>query len=109
MKKIILVLVIALAGCAGFGNSTTTGADQGKVNFVQNCTIYAGVLNGALQAAQAGKLNAEQTVQLKTISLNVSPICKGPVPVNTDAATAQVTAAITTLTVYEGLLKGTAK
>src|SRR5574337_670800 len=94
MKRRFLFLIgvalTALAGCA-----TTT--QQAQVQYVQACGAYGSAFSAAVQLRSAGKLNQAQIDAVTKIDQQITPICTGPLPANPQAATAQVTAAVTTL------------
>jgi hypothetical protein len=66
---------------------------------VQACTAYGAAFEGALQLRIAGKLSAAQVDQVSALDAQITPICTGPLPADADAATRQITTAVTTLTV----------
>src|SRR5574337_367544 len=94
MKRLFLFLIgvalTALAGCA-----TTT--QQAQVQYVQACGAYGSAFSAAVQLRSAGKLNRAQIDAVTQIDKQITPICTGPLPTDPAAATAQVTAAVTTL------------
>jgi uncharacterized protein YceK len=101
MKKIIFTLMLSLtilSGCAGITGSTAT-TQTAQVTYAQSCIMYAGAFNVALQKRQAGKLTANQIAQISLIDQQITPICTGPLPKDPVAATQQITAAVTTLSV----------
>ena len=95
MKRLLISLsIVLLIGCASVPPEN---------QFVQSCQIYDGVLKSALVAAQDGYLSPVQVANLKLINSQVTPICLGPIPTDPQVAVAQITAAVTTLTVYAKL------
>ena len=104
MKKLLivaagLVLANALAGCsAPSGNPPSPSA---QVGYAQACAAYAGVFATALELRKAGKLNRPQIDQVTLLDSQITPICTGPLPADADAATRQITAAVTSLTIIE--------
>jgi hypothetical protein len=100
MKKLFLILCItmlALVGCA------TTQSTQ--VAYVQACGAYTTALSIGVKLEQEGKLTPSEITQITMLDKQVYPICSGPLPVDPTAATAQITAAITTLTILETVKK----
>lgn len=94
MKKLLPLLALAmLAGCA-----TTQSA---QVGYTQACAAYGVAFNGALQLRLAGKLTQPQIDQVTVIDSQITPICTGPLPANPTAAAAQITAAVTTMTILK--------
>ncbi len=93
MKKLITILALALSACA------TTQSTQ--VTYVQACATYGAAFDAALQLRIAGKLNQPQIDQVTLLDAQITPICTGALPADPDAATQQITAAVTTLTVLE--------
>jgi len=93
MKKLALSFLVlaALAGCA-----TTQSAQQG---YVEACTAYGAAFTSAVQLRQAGKLNPAQIDAVAKVDAQITPLCTGPLPADPQTATAQITAAVTTLTV----------
>ena len=104
MKKLILAALCAasLAGCAqvapGAGPvsaaSATISPAQLQANWLQACLAY----NGAQKAliANLGKLSNAQLQQALIVTHQITPIClKQPADLN--AATVQITAAVTTI------------
>jgi len=102
MKRFLpLILALAMTGCA---TSQST-----KAAYVQTCAGYGLAFNAALQLRQAGKLTPAEIDQITMLDAQVTPICTGPLPADPTAATAQVTAAVTTLTMIETIKKVSAK
>jgi hypothetical protein len=97
MKKLMLALccVAALAGCA---NTQST-----QVSYVQACAGYGVAFNTALNLRIANKLTPAQIDQVTLIDSQITPICTGPLPVNPEAATVQITAAVTSLALIEAI------
>lgn len=86
----IIALMMIFGGCA-----TTT--QQAQVQYVQACGAYGSAFSAAVQLRSAGKLNQAQIDAVTQIDRQITPICTGPLPKDPAAATAQVTAAVTTL------------
>jgi uncharacterized lipoprotein YajG len=97
MKKLIIIALLALAGCA------TTQSTQ--VAYVQACGTYAAALNIAVSMLKADKLTPAEITQITALDAQIYPICTGALPVDPTAATQQITAAITTLTILETVKK----
>jgi hypothetical protein len=104
MKKLLviaagLVLAHALAGCSAPSGNPPSAAAQ--VGYAQACAAYAGLFATALELRKAGKLNRAQIDQVTLLDSQITPICSGPLPADADAATQQITAAVTSLTIIE--------
>lgn len=98
MKKIIAIaLLCVLAACA-----TTESA---QTSYVKACAAYNAAFATALQLRIDGKLSKSEVDSITLISSQVTPICTGPLPANPEAATQQVTAAVTTITIMEAIKK----
>jgi uncharacterized lipoprotein YajG len=93
MKKLVLIAALALAGCAT--------QQSAQVGYTQACAAYGAAFDAALQLRIAGKLNRAQIDQVTLLDSQITPICTGPLPVDPTAATTQITAAVTTLTILE--------
>lgn len=108
MKKLLiiaagLVLANALSGCsAPAGNQPSPSA---QVSYAQACAAYGGLFATALELRKAGKLNRAQIDQVTLLDSEITPICTGPLPADTDAAAQQITSAVTTLTLIEVSMK----
>jgi hypothetical protein len=100
MKKLITLGIVAAAMLMSACSFTGTTQDA-QVKYVQACAAYGAALNTAVNLRQQGKLSAKQINEITVLDAQITPICTGPLPANPDAATQQVTAAITTLTVLE--------
>lgn len=104
MKKTILMLsLLALASVtAGCTTSPAASGQQAvQVRYVQACAAYGVAFAGALNLRKAGKLDAVQVSQVSLIKNQITPICTGALPGNTDDAVQQITAAVTVLTIME--------
>lgn len=103
MKKIILALLLCgLSACASVtGPAATTQSAQ--VSYVQSCAAFGAAFNVALQLRLAGKLNQSQIDQVTLLDSQITPICTGPLPADPTAATVQITAAVTALTILEAV------
>jgi hypothetical protein len=99
-----LVLAAAVSGCASPTAGTPSQAAQ--VGYAQACAAYAAMFATALELRKAGKLNPAQINQVTLIDSQVTPVCTGPLPADPDAATVQITAAVTALTILEVAQKG---
>jgi hypothetical protein len=99
MKRLTLIFTAALAisGCATTQSTQTT--------YVEACAAYGAAFNVALQLRVAGKMNQSQVDQVTLIDQQITPICTGPLPADPTAATTQITAAVTTLTMMEAIKK----
>lgn len=93
MKKLAIIAVLVLAGCA------TQQSTQ--VGYTQACAAYGAAFDTALQLRVAGKLTRAQIDQVTLIDSQITPICTGTLPADPTAATQQITAAVTTLTILE--------
>jgi len=90
MKKLICFLaILVLTACA-----TTQNAQQ---SYVQACAAYGAGFSTALQLREQGELNPAQISAISGLDAQITPICSGPLPANPDAATVQITSAVTTL------------
>jgi hypothetical protein len=99
MKKLILCGALLVAGCTTTTTTTTTQTTQ--QDYVQACAVYSGAFAVVLALREAGKLNQVQIDQVTLIDSQVTPLCTGTLPADTDVAAAKITAAITTLTILE--------
>jgi hypothetical protein len=104
MKKLLiiaagLVLANALTACASSSSAASTPSAQ--VGYAQACAAYAGLFATAAELRKAGKLNQPQIDQVTLLDSQITPICTGPLPADADAATQQITAAVTSLTIIE--------
>ena len=100
MKKLIMfgiIAAVALMSACSFTGTTQSA----QVRYVQACSAYGAALNTAVSLREKGKLSAKQISDITVLDAQITPICTGPLPASPDAATQQVTAAITTLTVLE--------
>lgn len=98
MKKIaILVLAMLLSACATQSESTQSVQET----YVQACVAYGAAFGTAVALRKAGKLNAPQIAQITLVDDEVTPICTGTLPADPDAATQQITAAVTRLVILE--------
>ena len=105
MKKLILAALCAasLAGCAqvapGAGpvsaaSSAAMSQAQLQANWLQACLAYEGAQKAAI--ANLARLNNTQLQDLLMVTHQITPIClKQPADLN--AATVQITAAVTTI------------
>lgn len=100
MKKLFIIIVVGLAltGCASTGQALSA-----QVTYTQACAAYGVAFAGALQARKAGKLSQVQIDQVTLLRSQITPICTGPLPADTTAATQRITAAVTTLTILEAV------
>jgi hypothetical protein len=97
MKRTMLfTLALLLAGCAA-----PTQAPSTQVTYAQACAAYGAAFAGALQLRQASRLNRAQLDQVTLLDAQVTPICTGALPADATAATQQITAAVTALTILE--------
>jgi uncharacterized protein YceK len=104
MKKLLLLTIIALAGCASVtGPAATTQSAQ--VAYTQACAAYGAAFEGALQMRIAGNLNQSQIDQVTMVDAQITPICTGALPADPTSATQQITAAVTTLAILEAIKK----
>ena len=104
MKKLLLAALCAasLAGCAtvapGAGPvsaaSATQSAAQLQANWLQSCLAYEGAQKTAI--ANMGRMSNANLQRLLIVTHQITPIClKQPADLN--AATVQITAAVTTI------------
>jgi hypothetical protein len=92
---VLALLGISLAACA---SHTTQNA---QVTYTQSCAAYGGAFNVMVALRKADKLTQPQINQVTLIDSQITPLCTGPLPADLDAATQQVTAAVTALTILE--------
>ena len=106
MKKLILAALCAasLAGCAqvapGAGPVSAASAAispaQLQANWLQACLAYNAAQKTAI--ANLGRMSNENLQRLLIVTHQITPIClKQPTDLN--AATVQITAAVTTITI----------
>jgi hypothetical protein len=98
MKKLLIIAAILLAAC-----SSTATTQSAQVKYVQACAAYNAAFTTALNMRIAGKLTPAQIQQVTLLDDQITPICTGSLPASPEAATAQITTAITTLTVMEAI------
>jgi len=106
MKKIIIAALCAasLAGCAQVapGSAPVSSASaamspaQLQANWLQACLAYEGAQKALL--ANIGKLSDAQLKQALIVTHQITPLCLKP-PADLNAATVQITAAVTTITI----------
>jgi hypothetical protein len=98
-------LALAVSACQSVtGPNATTQSAQ--VVYTQACSAYGAAFGVALQMRMAGKLNRAQIDQVTLLDSQVTPVCTGPLPADPAAATQQITAAVTTLTILEATHQG---
>jgi hypothetical protein len=97
---VALGVILFLAGCAVPGQ-VQTPTQTTQVNYTEACAAYGVAFAGALELRRAGQLSKPQIDQVTLLDSQVTPICTGPLPTDATAATQQVTAAVTTLTILE--------
>lgn len=107
MKKLLTpLLALMLGACtttAGLKLPTLPPVNY-NVRFVQGCTIWASAFSTALQMRQTGKLNDAQIAQVNILDNQLTPLCTAKtLPANPQVAVGQVTAALTTIGVLEGV------
>jgi hypothetical protein len=93
-----LFLIAAISAALVAGCSTTPATQTG---YTQACAAYGAAFEVALQARKAGKLNRAQIDQVTLVDSQVTPLCTGALPADPAAATQQITAAVTALTILE--------
>jgi hypothetical protein len=93
--------VLALSSC-----TTTQSTKQG---YVQSCAAYNAAFSAALQLRIEGKLNKSEIDSISLLDSQITPICTGKLPTDPEAATQQITAAVTTLTILEAAKKASQK
>ncbi|MGC8703641.1 MAG: hypothetical protein ACP5RV_12040 [Thiomonas sp.] len=106
MKKLILAALCAasLAGCAQVapGSAPMTSASipmsqaQLQANWLQACLAYQGAQKALI--ANMGKLTNAQMEQALIVTHQITPLCLKP-PADLNQATAQITAAVTTISI----------
>jgi hypothetical protein len=105
MKSLLLITVLALAGCATAPNTDPRAA---QLQYAEACGAYGVAFATALQLRVAGKLNQSQITQITLVDSQITPICTGTLPANPAEAAAKVTQAITSLATIEAM-KASAK
>jgi hypothetical protein len=88
-------LALSMAAC------TSVSVQNAQVTYTQSCAAYGGAFDVMVALRKAGKLNQSQIDQVTIIDSQITPLCTGPLPQDLDAAAAQVTAAVTALTILE--------
>lgn len=104
MLGLIGASALALAACQSVPGQSTAQSTQ--VTYTQACSSWGAAFATALELRRAGKLNQAQIDQITLLDATVNPICTGPLPTDPNAATQQVTAAVTTLVILEAVKKG---
>lgn len=94
-----LFAALMLSACT---TATTTQKDT-SIAYTRACAAYGGAFDVALQMRIAGKLNQSQIDQVTLLDSQITPICTGPLPVDTVGATQQVVNAVTIITALEVL------
>jgi hypothetical protein len=94
----VAACIVSVSGCASTGQAPAT-----QVTYTQACAAYGVAFAGALQGRKAGKLSSAQIDQVTLLDSQITPICTGALPADTTAATQQITAAVTTLTILEAI------
>lgn len=95
------VTALAMTACA----TPTATPQQMQIAYVQACVTYNAGFGTAVALKQAGKLNPSQIEQISLIDATITPLCTGPLPANPQTATAQITAAVTSLAILETINK----
>lgn len=110
MKKLItLIAVLSLTACASLAGGGDATKQSAQTAYVKSCAAYNAAFNAALQLRIDGQLNQAQIDQVTMIDSQITPICTGPLPADPDAATQQVTAAVTTFMVLEAINRSQVK
>ena len=94
-SALVIACVGALTACAT-NNSTTQPNVQ--VTFVQACGAYESAFGVAVQLRINGQLSPAAIKDISIIDSQVTPICTGPMPADSNTAVAQITTAIASLT-----------
>jgi hypothetical protein len=100
LASVALSAILLLPGCTAPGQIQSP-AQATQVNYTEACAAYGVAFAGALELRRAGRLSKSQIDQVTLLDSQVTPICTGQLPVDATAATQQVTAAVTTLTILE--------
>ena len=95
MLALLAALSLSIAAC------TTVPTQSAQVTYTQSCAAYGGAFDVMIALRKGGKLNQAQIDQVTLIDSQITPLCTGPLPKDLDAATVQVTAAVTALTILE--------
>jgi len=90
-------LALSVSACS------TVSTQSAHVAYTRSCAAYGGAFDVMIALRKGGKLNPAQIDQVTIIDSQITPICTGPLPQDLDAATAQVTAAVTSLTILEAV------
>jgi hypothetical protein len=99
MKIFASISIIVLFTACSFTGTTQSA----QANYVRACSAYNAAFVGVYNAVKAGKLSTSQLDQAILLESQITPICTGPLPKDPESATAQITAAVTTLTVLEAV------
>jgi hypothetical protein len=99
----MLAIAISVAGCTLPPPTSAPTAPVVQVTYAQACAAYGAAFAGVLQLRKANKLNQVQIDQVTLLDGQITPICTGPLPADASAATQQITAAVTSLTILETL------
>lgn len=93
MKKLFAIaILLALTACGT--------PQQTQVTAVQACAAYKAALETSIQLVQKDKLSHAEMLALQKIDNDISPICYAKsLPADSSTVVAQVTAAVTVLTV----------
>jgi len=106
MPSMLIVLALGvlllMGGCASIIGPAAT-PQSAQIAYTQACAAYGAAFEGALQMRIAGKLNQAQIDQVTTVDAQITPICTGALPVDPASATQQITAAVTTLAIFEAI------
>jgi hypothetical protein len=97
MLLFMAALSLSITAC------TTVSTQNAKVTYTQSCAAYGGAFDVMIALRKGGKLNQAQIDQVTLIDSQVTPLCTGPLPQDLDAATAQITGAVTALTILEAV------
>lgn len=106
MKRIIAIVAIAiLSACATppASSTVTPTAQKIQVTVTQACTAYGAAFTAALDARRAGKLSPAQIKSIGAIDAQITPVCTGTLPADTQAAVIQITAAIANMALAQGV------
>lgn len=101
----LLAIASSITACSVPPATSTSAAPSVQVAYAQACAAYGAAFSGALQMRKADKLNQAQIDQVTLLDSQITPICTGPLPADAAAATQQITAAVTALTIMETLKK----
>ena len=101
MKKLLCIFaILTLTACA---STPHTPEQTAQLGYVQACTAYGAAFSAALDARKAGKLSAGQIKSIGEVDAQITPVCTGTLPTDTQSAVVKITAAIASLAAIQGV------